>query len=183
MSGNEINKLNLTKLKSKIELARDVVAFKPNRDQRRAKSNFWSHFVEKDSMPPDTVELAAALRYGADRRISDWWDLDSFQDWFTNKDEFRQRVEFLADLALDHVESILYDEKAKAGEKIAAIKLIMEVGSKMSKKSNKEEYLDEKIAAMDKKQLEDYIKKNVRYITDTQKELTDPLASDTIDLS
>lgn len=151
--------MDLTRLKNQLGKAADVVSFSPNEAQRRAKSNFWSFFASGEALPPTQVDLAIATKYAGDRRISEWWQLEGFADWFANKDEFRQRVEFLADLALDELYRLIKNSDTQATAKVAAIRMIMDVGKKISQKAPSEEsQVGEKIASMDKKELEEYIK-------------------------
>lgn len=151
--------MDLTKLRNPLEKATDVVSFSPSEAQRRAKSNFWSFFASGEALPPTQIDLSIASKYAGDKRIAEWWTLEGFTDWFSNKDEFRQRVEFLADLALDELYQLLRNPNTQATAKVAAIRMIMDVGKKISQKAPTEDsVMGEKIASMDKKQLEDYIK-------------------------
>ena len=150
----------LRKLTSVIEKQIDLSVFRANEDQRRAKSNFWSFFMSGDALPPQNIDFATAARYGCDRRMSDWWDLEGFQDWFQNKDEFRQRVEFISDLALDELQLLIRDKMTNASAKVAAIKMVMELGSKLASKSN-DKVLDEDLNNMSKQDLEKFIQDRV----------------------
>lgn len=151
--------MDLTKLHASLSKAADVVSFSPSEAQRRAKSNFWSYFASGEALPPTHVDLAIATKYAGDKRIGDWWQLEGFAEWFANKDEFRQRVEFLADLALDELYQLIRNPGTQATAKVAAIRMIMDVGKKVAQKApNEESAAGEKIASMDKKQLEEYIK-------------------------
>lgn len=153
--------MDLSKLKNLspiLDKAVDLSVFKPDEDQRRAKSNFWSFFASGDILPPADISKSVALRYGGDRRVSSWWDLEGFQDWFSNKDEFRQRIEFLADLALDELQLLIRDRQTNGSAKVAAIKLIMEAGKKVSNKGESEKYLDDLVTKMNKQELEKFIR-------------------------
>ncbi len=151
--------MDLTRLRNQLGKAADVVSFSPTEAQRRAKSNFWSFLASGEALPPAEVDLAIATKYAGDRRITEWWSLEGFADWFANKDDFRQRVEFLADLALDELYKLIKGAETQDSAKVAAIRMIMDVGKKISQKTPTEESIvGEKIASMDKKQLEEYIK-------------------------
>lgn len=151
--------MDLTRIRNQLGKATDVVSFSPTEPQRRAKSNFWSFFASGEALPPTQVDLAIATKYAGDKRITEWWQLEGFAEWFANKDEFRQRVEFLADLALDELYQLIRNPETQATAKVAAIRMIMDVGKKVAQKSPSEESaVSEKIASMDKKQLEEYIK-------------------------
>lgn len=168
--------MDLTRIRNQLGKATDVVSFSPTEPQRRAKSNFWSFFASGEALPPTNVDLATAVKYAGDKRISEWWSLEGFADWFSNKDEFRQRVEFLADLALDELYHLIRDPDTQATAKVAAIRMIMDVGKKVSQKASTEESVaGEKIASMDKKQLEEYIKSRLtRLSLDSEEETPQP---------
>lgn len=168
--------MDLSRLRNPLEKAVDVVSFTPTEAQRRAKSNFWSFFASGEALPPTNVDLAIATKYAGDRRIGDWWQLEGFSEWFANKDEFRQRVELLADLALDELYQLIKSPNTQATAKVAAIRMIMDVGKKISQKASTEEAaVSEKIASMDKKQLEDYIKSRlVKLSLDSEDEQPQP---------
>ena len=79
----------------------------------------------------------------------------------SNKDEFKQRIEFLADLALDQLYGMIKDPETGAASKVAAIRMIMDVGQKMAAKAPKEDPIETKIAKMSKAELEAFIKAGV----------------------
>lgn len=151
--------MDLTRLKSQLGKAGDIASFQPTEAQREAKARFWSYFASGDVLPPSDVSLAIASKYGSDKRISEWWNLQGFPEWFANKDEFRQRVEFLANLALDELYQMIRNPGTQATAKVAAIRMIMDVGKKISQKAPTEETaVSEKIASMGKDELEAYIR-------------------------
>lgn len=149
-----------------LQATTDVSIFQPLPEQRRAKSNFWTHFSggEATTLPPNP-SLALALQYGADRRIQQWWPLPGFQDWFLNRDEFRQRMEYLSNLALDELEALLTAKSSMNSDKLSAIKLIMQVGQKIpTGKSEGGDMIDAMISKMSKAQLEEYIQSSLRLL-------------------
>lgn len=154
----------LLSLGTAVDKARDL-SYTPTEAQRKIKSRFWSYFSDSGTLPPSQIDLATALMYGADRGLSEWWDLPGFSQWFANKDEFRQRLEYLAQRAVDELEKILNDNNPMGGStKVSAIKLIMDIANKQPK-STAEKFLDERIGKMSQQELEDFIKKNVTRLT------------------
>lgn len=147
-----------------LELVVDELTYLPSPEQRRAKSAFWARFSDNPICEPEDISLAVALRFSPDNRLSRWWIQPGFKEWFRNRDEFRQRMEYLANLALDSLEGILADPKAQGTAKVNAAKLIMEVARKTPNKSQAEQFLDEKVSQMSRPQLEEYIKKNLRLL-------------------
>lgn len=140
----------------------DVVEFTPTQDHRRAKSNFWLSVVEQGiSLPSPDPDLATVAQFAGDRRIAQWWDIPGFQDWFLNRQEFRQRVDAMSQLALDEMERILISTDPKtATAKVAVIRMALEASGKLAEanKSREVETTDEKIAKMTQKELEEFIR-------------------------
>jgi hypothetical protein len=153
--------MDLDRIKQALAKSNDVMEFSPSEAHRRAKSNFWSYFAAGESLPPTSVDVLLATKYAGDRRVSEWWYLDGFQAWFSNKDEFRQRVEFLADLALDELYLLIKSPNTAAPAKVAAIRMIMDVGQKLAAKGPKEETAENKIGRMSKEELESFIRAGV----------------------
>lgn len=156
-----------------IDLATTELTYLPSAEQRRAKSSFWSRFNDNPICDPSEISLAIALRFVADGRLSRWWSQDGFKEWFRNGEEFRHRVEYLAHLALDALENVLIDPKAQGSARVNAAKLLMEVARKMPARGAVEKYLDEKIAEMDKKQLEEFISKRTKLLRTATEPTTD----------
>lgn len=171
-----------------IERARDVSVFKPNDAQRLAKSTFWSYFIESHTPPPEVIELSTALRYGASKGISDWWSLPGFQDWFTNKDEFRQRIEYLASLCLDELEHTVRDRNGNPTARTAAIRMILQASNKLTEGATSKggTFLDESVSKMDRNQLLDFISARAGKALEGQankpiQDLTTTKADDTVE--
>lgn len=164
-------KLETSILQTLTTAARDLAIFtKPTTEQRKARSVFWTHFgTEGVPPPPPLPDLAAALRFGGDSRISKWWDLPGFQQWFWNNEEFKQRLEFIAGLALDTLEEVVGDPTQKTSDRLNAAKMIMEAAGKFpSKKADGgERFLDEKIASMGRQELESFISSNIKRLAPT----------------
>lgn len=156
--------MSLKSVTDTLEIVADELTYLPSPEQRKAKSAFWAKFNDNPLCDPEDISLAISKQFCSDRRLDNWWKFEGFKEWFRNKDEFRQRMEYLAQLSLDALESILADPKAQGSAKVNAAKLIMEVSRKMPQKSLQEQFLDEKVSQMTKPQLEQYIKKNIRLL-------------------
>lgn len=156
MSLKDINKI--------LAAASSDLTFAPTPDMRRAKAAFWSRFADAPtSLSSDPVTLASAQQFGADKRLGKWWTLPGFQEWFQNREEFRERLEYLADIALDSLEQVLTDPDANPSAKVASAKLVLEAASKMPKKDT--EAPTTKLETMSRGELEDYVRKNLKFLT------------------
>ena len=156
MSLKDINKI--------LAAASTDLTFAPTPDMRRAKAAFWSRFADAPtSLSSDPVTLASAQQFGADKRLSKWWTLPGFAEWFQNKEEFRERLEYLADIALDSLEQVLTDPDSNPSAKVASAKLVLEAAAKMPKKEA--ETPTTRLEAMSRTELEDYVRKNLKFLT------------------
>lgn len=156
MSLKDINKI--------LAAASTDLTFSPTPDMRRAKAAFWSRFADAPtSLSSDPVTLASAQQFGADKRLSKWWTLPGFSEWFQNREEFRERLEYLADIALDSLEQVLTDPDSNPSAKVASAKLVLEAASKMPKKEPDSPAT--RLEAMTRNELEDYVRKNLKFLT------------------
>lgn len=160
MSGSKVERKMATHIEVMDKIASELT-YHPESSQRRAKSAFWARFSEAPLCEPEDISLAIALKFSGDNRVSRWWAQDGFKEWFKNRDEFRQRMEYLAQLALDCLEGILVDDGAQTSARVNAAKLIMEVARKTPSKATQEKFLDAQIASMDKKEVDAYIQKRI----------------------
>lgn len=155
MSLKDINKI--------LAAAQTDLVFAPTPDMRRAKAAFWHRFADAPALDSGPVTLAAAQQIGADKRLSKWWSLPGFAEWFQNKEEFRERLEYLADIALDSLEQVLTDPDSNPSAKVASAKLVLEAASKMPKKDA--EAPASRLETMSRGELEDYVRKNLKFLT------------------
>lgn len=157
-----------------IEVISSDLTYLPSAEQRKLKEAFWLRFSADPTCDPSEVTQSIVELYTSDSRVSRWWSQTGFKEWFRNQEEFRERAAILAHLALDTLQSIMINETAQASARVNAAKLVMEIARKMPTKQAVEKYVDEKIAEMDKKQLEAYIAKNIHLLPNPpQKGLTD----------
>lgn len=146
-----------TEQKKLEEVLSDLV-FIPTAGQRKVKAKYWlkSSGLKFTDMGPDLPQIQRVVR---EKRLPDWWQIPGFKEWFRNEEEFRERVEYITNLALDAIEEVLRDTEAKGTTRIAAAKLALDVGDKMPK-NDIQVFSDAKINQMDASELEAYIEAN-----------------------
>lgn len=71
-------------------------------------------------------------------------------------------MEYVSNLALDTLQAVLSDRAARTGDKLMAAKMALEIASKFPKSAPKDPVADEKIAQMDRKQLEEFISSRIK---------------------
>lgn len=155
MSLKDINKI--------LAAAQTDLVFAPTPDMRRAKAAFWSKFADSPMLAADSLTLASVQQVASDKRLTKWWSLPGFAEWFQNKEEFRERLEYLADIALDSLEQVLTDPDSNPSAKVASAKLVLEAASKMPKKDA--EAPASRLETMSRGELEDYVRKNLKFLT------------------
>lgn len=139
--------------------------FRPEDSHRRAKSAFWAHFFSTGDVPPPAIDSATAARFSGFNEVIQWWSIEGFPEWFSNGEEFRQKVEYVSHLGLTALENILLDPNARTADRLTAARMSLEIAAKFPKAGAKEQFADEAIRDMDKKQLEEFIASKLKVIT------------------
>lgn len=149
-------------VKSIIEqaLGKSPNGYHPTPAHRKAKAAYWSHFFSTGDIPPASLEAATAARISGYNEVLDWWtNVEGFQEWFSNGEEFRQQVEYNAHLALDALEDILLNS-GDAKVRLAAARVVLEVSNKFPKGAASKGDEDP-IDKMSKEQLEEFIRNSL----------------------
>lgn len=145
--------------------ASQEVVFAPTPEMRRAKAAFWASLEGTPSGDlADTMTLAAATSLGADKKLSRWWNIPGFSEWWQNKEEFKQRLEYMAQLALDALEGVLTDPNSNPTARVNSAKLVLEAANKMPKRQA-EDSVEQKLAGMSRNELEEYVRTRMKYLT------------------
>ena len=155
MSLKDINKI--------LAAAQTDLIFAPTPDMRRVKAAFWSKTRDNPHLVDSASTLTSIQQTVTDKRLTKWWSLPGFQAWFQNGEEYRERMEYLADLALDALEQILTDPDANASAKVTSAKLVLEATSKMPTKG--EEAPASRLEAMSRAELEAYVSRHLKYLS------------------
>ena len=178
--------MSLKDISKLIEAAQGDLIFAPTPDMRKVKAAFWTKVSDKITLiDTSNITLTAAQQVEKDRRLAKWWSLPGFSDWFQNREEFKERLEYLADIALDTLEQVLIDPSANTSAKVSCAKLILEAASKMPKKDS--DVAPSKLESMSRIELEDYVRRNLKYLSSEQillsdtESLTKETSSDTVE--
>lgn len=148
-----------------LEEAVEVLPFEPNKAQQQAKARFWVNYRNNPLVPVDELTKAEIVNMAGTESIRKWWNLSGFESWFLNRQEFTERIEYLANLSLDALEQIIVNQDPKAqAARVNAIKVVSELAHKMPKKeqSGSNQFLDRaisSIASMDAVQLQAFLEK------------------------
>ncbi len=143
-----------------LDLVEDFVLWEPTSGQKKAKARLLVALEDNPVASLEQLTCEQASRLGKyDFRT--YWSQPGFRNWLTNATEFRQRVEHLANKALDAAEEILdSDDPRMAGAKVSVIAKVTELAAKLPKQ-NDSRMLDAVVANMGKKELEQFIRDNL----------------------
>lgn len=153
-----------TRTDSVIEVLVSDLTYVPNPQQRRVKEAFWVRHNENPLCEPQDITCQMAIGVTGDTRLQRWWGQAGFPEWFRNQEEFRERAASLAHQALDTLQQILLDGDAPPAARVQAAKLALEIARKMPSKQQEPQFLDDQISKMDKKQLKDFLARNVHLL-------------------
>lgn len=139
------------------------VIFLPTPAHRAAKSKFWARYEDFGQVAEVSLEVVQALV--ADPGLKRWWSQEGFKDWFLNKDEARERLEYLYMVALDAAEGVLLNPDANDNAKVQMVKVIAQLAGK--EPARNERYVDEDIQKMTEAQLKKYIEARAPRLLDS----------------
>jgi hypothetical protein len=86
-----------------------------------------------------------------------WWSDPQFKDWFLNRQDHVERVDYLYELFLDQAEKKLVDPEIQTKDLINMGKLLAELARKMPDKYTKVKMLDAGLADMSDAELKKII--------------------------
>lgn len=121
------------------------------------------------------VSLAQALEVTQAPQLRKWWAEDGFQDWFLNREEAKERLQYLFQKGLDAAENILDNPEANANAKANILKLLAEMTGHLTKKPV-DRFADEQVNKMSEEQLKAYLEK--KGVTFTQEKIIDVQSTD-----
>lgn len=142
------------------QIAEDVV-FHPTDAMREAKSAFWA-VMNDEVLPPHEITLALVKDTIQSTRIATWWNKPGFQAWFLNKEEYKQRLEYLMNIGMDALERVLRTSESDTAI-VSAMKLIIAANDKMPKAGSANAKTgNDLVDNMTDQQVDDYIRRQMK---------------------
>ena len=143
------------------------VIFTPTSVMSRVKAQFWTRFEPGPLASVDNITLAIAKEVTKSATIKKWWSQPGFPEWFSNRQEEKERLKYLFNKSLDSLEQILDNPDANPNAKANIIKMLAEMNGYMGKKTETK-FADEEIGKMSEGQLKQYLrKKGVKLVEET----------------
>jgi hypothetical protein len=144
------------------ELA-DQLVYQPTDKEKRLKAQFWLKAADNPLINRNALVLEDVRQLLNTEALNTSWPKPGFREWFSNTDEYRERLEYLFGLALDAAEKILQNEDPKAqSARVNMVKAISELAGKMPGKSSSSPaaMISSTVSKMDKAQLELLLQRN-----------------------
>lgn len=143
------------------ETVEPLINYKPTVPQRKAKARLLIALEDNPTASLDTLTAEQASRLSR-YDCTKFWSTPGFKEWLTGRNEFKERVEYLAHLSLDAAEEILLsDDPRLAGAKVNTLAQISKLADKFPSTVNSQKFADAFIQEMNRKELEQFIKQNV----------------------
>jgi len=138
----------------------DTIDFQPTADMQNMKQKVLARMEDNPSHSLISITPELALELTKDKRIKEWLKIPGFGDWLCNKSEFKEKLTSLIDMAMEKAREILSTNNERAyGAQVSLVKIMLEAGNKFPKQIKDSKEKDGMIAAMDEKQLEDFLRK------------------------
>lgn len=164
-SDNEQQDSNVPAITSNsVEVVQDLI-FEPSPEQRMLKARFWTRYADTPLADCNKINQTFVANLTGNSTVARWWNMPGFADWFLNKDEWREKIEYLARLSLDAAEAILMDDNPKtASARVNLIKSINELANKLPARVKERVVLDKVVADATEEQLDDIIAQGAKII-------------------
>jgi hypothetical protein len=134
------------------------ISFLPSSYQQELKAQFFSRFEPGPFRDTNTITLADAQAVLKEPKLKQYWGIPGFREWFTNKNEVAEKIEYLTLVGLDALEAVLLDPKSQASAKVNAFKLLAEIKGMVNRGGKKEEKKSA-VDEMSEAELKEYLNK------------------------
>lgn len=152
-----------------LEASVEELIYSPTYEDRKLKAAFLALVEGNPLVDPSNLPIKEAERI-LGRKLPNR-DAPGFAAWFLNRDENRQRLEYLFQLALGAAEDILMNTEPKAqGARVNMVKVVAELASKFPRQAKEgapaaSGSLEGAIRAMDKASLKLLLQKDDKSLT------------------
>jgi hypothetical protein len=147
----------------------EVLVYQPTDEEMQTKSAFWAKAQGNPMVDPDNIPVSTVKLILNDTRVERWWKKPGFKDWFLNKEEWKQKLEYAINVGLDAMLDLLRDPQAQGSAKVRAFEILARLANREPAKVKEVKMLDAAVAEMDQKQLDEFIKKNLKLLNPDKK--------------
>ena len=142
------------------------IVFIPGAEHRRAKVKFWKRVQDNPLVDTSNLDASIAAKFGGDQRIHSWWNQPGFQEWFSNQQEYLEKLQYAQMLSIDTIIEVLESGHASDTSKLVASKMVNDMTLKMAELSGASSRgAGSAIDKMNLDQLRDFISKSTHRLT------------------
>jgi hypothetical protein len=135
-------------LDNKLALAVEELSYEPSASDRKAKAAFWALARGSKLIDLGNITLSDVRRLIPHTSIISKWGDQAFRSWFTNDQEWRQRVEYMLQLALSSIEEVLVDANATPTAKVRAFEVLARLNDKEPARVKEVRFTDAEVQAL-----------------------------------
>lgn len=151
--------LNTVEAPEQLADAADSLLFSPTDAQVKLKVKFWSRYIPGPLSDLDNISMSEVSEVVKDSRIKKLWNQPGFKEWFLNRDENREKLEYLYTLSLKAAERILTDPEIQASAVVNTMKVVGELANKFPSRYQQEKFIDDEINKMSELQLRAWLER------------------------
>jgi hypothetical protein len=160
----------------KLELAENLI-YVPTEEARELKAAFWAKAKDNPLVDPEQVTLATVQQLLGTTKVNKLWYLEGFSAWFANSEEWRQKLEYALNVALDEMIDLLRNPGSQGSAKVRAFEVIARLADREPARVKEVKVLDDDIKKMSQKQLQEFIKKHTITLGPAKEEVQEESAS------
>jgi hypothetical protein len=136
--------------------------FYPSQAHINLKVAFYSRAADNPGVDLDNITSASVQQVLGDSRISNYWAIPGFSEWFCNRNELKEKMTSLFYKALDSLDDIFASTDPKsAPTKVALLKALAEMTGNNGGKQQAAKLIDGDLAKKSREELEQMIESDV----------------------
>ncbi len=148
--------VTVVKSERKLNQLTEDILYRPSDADCKVKARFWSRFEPGPLLTYNNITPELVIKLTGVTSITQNWYKPGFKAWFLNKDEAREKLEYLFMKSLDAAEQIITNEELQPSARVNMIKIIAELAAKFPTKKE-EKYADKDINDMNESELKAYL--------------------------
>lgn len=156
-----------------LDILVDMLQYRPTEEQQEVKAAFWANQHRDDTIILSDITLARAYQVTGDSRLAKWWSEPGFKGWFSNKDEFKQKIEHLLNVGLQAMNDLLRDPEVQASAKVKAFEVLAKLADREPVKVREVKFADKKVQEMTPAELRKFIQSKKNFIGEAHEEEND----------
>ncbi len=143
----------------------DVVFTNPDSAQRKAKAKFWQRIADNPMIDTSNLTSEIVAKYCGDKRIHSWWCVGGFQDWFSNQQEYMEKLRYAQLLSIDIITEVMESSHASDTSKLVAAKMVGDITLKLAEMESGKKSKGSGVDGMNLAQLKEFIQKSTGKLT------------------